>query len=481
MACEILSKPCKIFMRPTDLTLNSEFAFSPVQPRAEGAAALDRWLIVSIFFYLISQAYLIPIAAVGPSWTLWPRFTDFAIGMMALGVALKFLEGFRLPAPHREILVGLLVFLWLAAMSVLISTIFLPRLSYIFPKYDQAFQWGAYQIVRMVQFVLVFCAASLVPISPRTKLWLARATALVLFFLCVSVVANYLKILPNEIIIGHLPSDKSVAGPWPDFGSEGDGLGTVGYNHAYTAAQVMLAFAFYFSLTDQRLSLVSGLLLVASLVAVLLSGSRASLGAMLVMVGVCVFLWTSRGYLLPLIWFLVVLAASATTFVALPGEVLSQTAHRVQTANEKLLARQVTTFKGYKSENLSGRTQIWKSRLEYLNEEPYRWIVGAGFGSAAVSGKNAHMLPLNVIVEVGIIGLAVGVAICLIIGQQLWQLEPPGRPFFWSSVAILLTCMTQETFYPVPALGHYLGFYLFCLAIVLRLAVSSRTLTTDRA
>jgi len=302
----------------------------------------------------------------------------------------------------------------------------------------------------------------------------------VLVFLCAAVVANYLKILPNEIIVGHLPSDKSVAGPWSEFGSEGDGLGTVGYNHAYTAAQVMLAFAFYFSLTDQRLSLVSGLLLVASLVAVLLSGSRAGLGAMLLLVGVCLFLWTSRGYLLPLIWFFVVLAAAATTFVALPGEVLSQTAHRVQTANEKLLARQVTTFKGYKSENLSGRTEIWKSRLKYLNEEPYRWIVGAGFGSAAVSGRNAHMLPLNVIIELGIIGLVVGSAVCWLIGRQLWQLEPPGRPFFCSSVAILLTCMTQETVYPVPALGHYLGFYLFCLAIVLRLALSSRSPASER-
>ncbi len=462
-------------MRPTDLALTSELAFRPAQSRAEGGTALDRWLIVSIFFFLLSQAYLIPIVAVGPSWTLWPRIADLASGMMALGVALKFLEGFRLPQPHRQILVGLLVFLWLAAMSVLISTILLPRLSYIFPKYDQAFQWGAYHLLRMVQFVLVFCAASLVSISPQTKHWLARTTALVLVFLCVSVVANYLKILPNEIIIGHLPSDKSVAGPWSEFGSEGDGLGTVGYNHAYTAAQVMLAFAFYFCLTDQRLSLVSGLLLVASLVAVLLSGSRAGLGSMLVMVGVCVFLWTSRGYLLPLIWFLVVLAAAVTTFVALPGEVLSHTAHSVQTANEKLLARQVTTFKGYKSENLSGRTDIWKSRLKYLNEEPYRWIFGAGFGSAPVSGLNAHLLPLNIIVELGIIGLVVFSALCWLIGRQLWQLEPPGRPFFWSSVAILLTCLTQETFYPVPALGHYLGFYLFCLAIVLQLAVSAVT------
>jgi hypothetical protein len=465
-------------MRPTNLALPTEFAFSPVESRAGGGTALDRWLTVSIFFFLLSQAYLIPVAAVGPSWTLWPRIADVAIGMMALGVALKFLEGFCLPQPLRQILVGLLVFLWLAAMSVLISTILLPRLSHSFPKYDLAFQWGAYHLVRMVQFVLVFCAASLIPISPGTKLWLARVTALVLLVLCVSVVANYLKILPNEIIIGHLPSDKSVAGPWSEFGAEGDGLGTVGYNHAYTAAQVMLAFALYFSLTDQRLSLMSGLLLLASLLAVLLSGSRAGLGAMLVQACVCVLLWISRGYLLPLVWMSVVLGVAATTFVALPGEVLSQTAHRVQTANDQMLARQVTTFRGYKSENLSGRTEIWKSRLKYLNDEPYRWIFGAGFGSAAVSGQNAHMLPLNVVVEVGIIGLLVGSVLCWQIGRQLWQLEPPGRPFFWSSVAILLTCLTQETFYPVPALGHYLGFYLFCLAIVLRLAMSALSTET---
>jgi hypothetical protein len=449
-------------------------------PGAATSATADRvsrkrWLYYGLCFYLLSQAYQIPLAAVGPSWTLWPRLSDLAIGMLALGVLLELLRGIQLPRPHRQILLGLLLFLWLAVLSVLISTLLLPRLSSYFPAYDQAFQWGAYQLVRMGQFTLVFVAASLVPVTATRKRWLTSLTALVLIFLCVSVIANYFGVLTHEAIVAHLPNDPTVAGPWSEFGAEGDGLGTVGYNHAYTACQIMLAFAFFFCLTERRLSLLNGLLLLVALLAVLMSGSRAGFGAMLVFAGVCVFLWVGRGYLAPLVCSAAGLAGIVTLFVTLPGAVLSHSTHEFASAHDSLLSRQSTTFAGYRSENLSGRTDIWASRIEYLNDEPYRWIVGAGFGSAAVSGKNAHMLPLNVIVEIGIIGLLIGSALFCVISVHLWNLEPPGRPFFWSTAAIGVTCLTQETFYPVPALGHYLGFFLCCLAIVLRMAIDDRS------
>ena len=78
------------------------------------------------------------------------------------------------------------------------------------------------------------------------------------------------------------------------------------------------------------------------------------------------------------------------------------------------------------------------------------------------------MLPLHIILETGIVGLLMFFLLFSNILKCLYQNESGTKPVFWVTVCLLIGSISQETFYPVAALGHFLGFYLSSVAIVLR-------------
>ncbi|WP_445174134.1 hypothetical protein, partial [Microcoleus sp.] len=118
--------------------------------------------------------------------------------------------------------------------------------------------------------------------------------------------------------------------------------------------------------------------------------------------------------------------------------------------------------------NLSGRDEIWAAHLTALDENPVSWFVGNGFGSAIDRGANAHMLYLQITSETGLIGLCIFSILFSMILFYLNKIEIKEKPFFWGTVTFLITAVSQETFYPQPALGQFLGLYLSSVAIVLR-------------
>src|SRR5207244_196684 len=74
--------------------------------------------------------------------------------------------------------------------------------------------------------------------------------------------------------------------------------------------------------------------------------------------------------------------------------------------NGDVYDRQKTIFHPLRSENLSGRDEMWAERIAYLNEDPIRWVFGSGWGSSAVdvSGVEAHNGALQIVQELGMIG-----------------------------------------------------------------------------
>lgn len=191
---------------------------------------------------------------------------------------------------------------------------------------------------------------------------------------------------------------------------------------------------------------------------------------MLLLVIPCIWSWIRMGGLLPLVWtgvagciiFAVMLIAPSMWRI----DGLDEFKHQVET----IVARQTSTFEGYKADNLAGRTNIWEAHLQSLDDRPWTWMVGYGFGSAITRGNQAHMQPLNMVSEIGLIGLAIGLVLMGITLKALWDWEAAGHPMLWGTVALLFTSLTQETLYPVAAFGHFLGFYLVAVAIALRLA-----------
>ena len=422
------------------------------------AASLAGFIALCVF--LATQAYTIPVLLVGPSWAVWPMPTDFAT-VLLVGTALF------LPTPRDARLqryrrgVGAL-FAFCAASFFLF--VIVPM--YAAPPIDGtgSMNFGAFHVVRLVEFWLAFAAAQRVPLTPQRLVILRWVALAVLAWLVASVFLTYLEVLQPHDFAPWIPKSKHISGAWSFYADTKEGVGTVGYNHAYTASQITLMTGLALQLGPRSHGWRSVVVLLASLVAVFMSGSRAGLaGHLLFVVG---YLATRPGWLI---------GGAVAAFLA-----FSVIAPQVQTnsTDREMMNRQLGAADPLDRSNLSGRDHIWENRITWLNENPQAWAVGAGLGGTADTGGPAHMLPLQIIAELGIVGLFL---CCLAFGRlaiDLWKEHDRVPALFWCTVGLLFSSSTQETFYPEPAMGQFLGFYLVALAIVFRAPMALRGATT---
>ena len=411
-------------------------------------------LFFALCCYLFSQAYTIPIAAVGPSWAIWPCLSDLAIGLIVL--SFLFCKSYSVPAsnPNRQIFL-LLIFVFLGAM---LSYVY--YLNFLQDWNSNGVKIGIFQLYRLVEFTLLFWITTKIPLTPERIKTMSRIVDTVLILVCIGIFLTYFRIVALSAVTAHLPP----VGAWifyEGYGrtGAGKGLGFVGYNHAYTAAQVTLLLGLRIHLSlNQKNTLVNNLFAVMSVIAAFLSESRSGLGAILVYI---IIYWSYDLKYLFKLSYISLFLFSITSVIGLQASLL-------ESEDNKVLQRQKTLFEAGNKNNLSGRDEIWMQRIDYLYEQPSRWIHGAGFGAAADSGDNAHMLPLHIILETGIVGLLMFFLLFSNILKCLYQNELGTKPIFWVTVCLLISSISQETFYPVAAFGHFLGFYLSSVAIVLR-------------
>lgn len=231
-----------------------------------------------------------------------------------------------------------------------------------------------------------------------------------------------------------------------------EGLGTLGYNHSYVAAQILLLLIFRTYICRDSRIIIRYTFLLASLVACLLTGSRAGLAAMIFYI---LFIMFNRP--------IVAIAAGGITgalYYLIPSQLL--TAELTTT----LLTRQAAIFDPANTENLAGRDVIWSTGFQFMNENLLHWVSGIGFGSTVDGPGFLHMLYFQIVVEMGIFAL-VGFLIAVVaLLNLLRKIEKPPKPVFWGIIALLFASLVQETFYPVPAFGGFISLFLFVLAVV---------------
>ncbi len=444
-------------------------------PAAAGeAAAPARWHFLALCAFLASQAYLLPLFPAGPSWAVWPQLSDLAIGLMLLSYLCVGPPRSAMPAVHRQILTASAAAFAYCLVSFAVVTKTLPALAGSLRPSEETTLWGTYQIFRAGQYLVIFYASAMVPLTPARRRLLSSVVGGILAYLCTMVPLTYFGVVNHRSLVAHLPDDPAISGPWAYFGAEGDsGLATINYNHAYVGCQLILVYVLRLSLTRCRFDLFNAGMLVAVVVAAFFSGSRACFGATLVLAATCLWLWMQLGHTLAVVSTATAALAVALVLALVPASPLPGGNGGPLGSREDIVSRQFSTFRGYEAENLSGRTEIWSNRIEFISEEPYRWIVGSGFASAIASGNQGHMLALHTVLELGVVGLVLGGFLMLRIMAALWRLEPPGRPMFWGTAALLLTSVSQETFYPVPSLANFFGFYLCAVAVVLRLSLDN--------
>lgn len=411
-----------------------------------------RWLFFSLCCYLASQSITIPILPIGP-WALWPTLSDLAFVCLVFTFWKCRRFTVELSFPARKIF----LLLWIVFFSSIIS-----YLSYqaSADKESSGSIFGAFQVYKLSVFFAIFWFTSKVPLTSK-RLEVARwIVDGVLIFVCMGVFITYAGLIPIDSIVAHLPK----VGPWQFY--EGiaksggkQGLGFVGYNRAYVAAQVMMLIGLRIHLTlNQNQGIYNTIIMVISVFTIFISESRSGLVSMLFFFVVYYLYKPTHAFLLVTVFLVITTLAIQIGLQSI----------ELNSNEGSIIERQLTVLQANKKENLSGRDERWVAHLASLDDNPINWFVGNGFGSAIDRGDNAHMLPLQITSETGLIGLVIFSFLFSLILRYLYQFEIGERPIFWITVAFFISAGSQETFYPTPSLGQFIGFYLCSVAIALR-------------
>jgi len=433
---------------------------------AADAVRKSRWLFVLLCCFIGSQVYTVPILPLGP-WPLWPGLPDVLFG--ALGIAWLFMpRSYAAPTGVRRTVFHFLFALTVVcAVSYVMGTVLIPNLNSLsFGANQQGISFGLLGIARLIQFVVLYRIAISVPYTPFRLRVLRRVVTGAFLLVAVSVLITFHNAVPTSALAPLLPDDEETAGAWWYYlhNFDGYGLGAISYTHAYVAAQLTLLLGLASHLRGPHAGVGNSLLISLALVASLLSGSRAGFAGVLLVAGVF-FLTISPA------WKIVCTLTLALLAVGGGGVFSSQPPIAGGDGPfASIVHHQFDVFHLYQADNLVGREAIWSGRLDNLNDHSWRWFTGWGFGSSPDTGPGLtpHMLPLQVIMELGVGMLAVIALFCAMVLRQIWFRERLDHPFFWTTIALLASSVTQETFYPMPSTGYFSGFYLVALAIVLR-------------
>jgi hypothetical protein len=411
----------------------------------------DRLAFCGACLYILAQAYMVPLAAAGPSWAVWPTLADAA----SIVVGMSLLLGRRRIASDpwaRVLMAGAAG----CALSFFLVT-YLDIFGSTARQLGKGLSVGSYELYRVVQFCVIFLALLRIQLSFQ-RVRIVFAVALATFLLItVGVAATYFGVVSTSSLVSNLPQSKAASGAWFGYIHPDEyGLGMISYNHGYTGLQIMMAAFLVLHLAERcKWQPIRPFVLLLALGAIFLCGSRSALVAF----GVFALCECTKASVA------VLFSGAALSFALIVGHAAGLAKFD---AFADAIQREKTITTSYDEDGLAGRTSIWADRWAFASDRPARVVVGSGFGSAMETGSNGHMLLLHVFTETGAAGLAYFLAAALALAGALKTLPGGGGPLLRGSLALALTCMTQETFYPVPAFGHFLGFYLASISLATR-------------
>jgi O-antigen ligase len=438
---------------------------SPIDPQfglgTLRVAEARRWPFVGLCVYLVSQAFTVPVWAVGPSWVLWPTLSDFA-GLFLVAATLLSSNGqsYRIASSKQNKLLFMLILtICGCALSYIVHYSLSNGTTIGHATYREIAQ---YQLYRLVQFSLLYWASIHIPLSPKRLDTLRKILPLVLTAVCLGLILEFLGIVNPSVYAAHLPRDPGIAGAWSNYIAPGRfGRGTISYDHAYSSVQVLLLLALALHLRGTRIQgiYISALTMLA-MIAIWTTGCRA------VMVASLVFL--AGIYLRKLLDLLTVLAI-VTAIVILFAAAFPN----VFAVVYKSIVEQSETRALYDVDGIGGREEIWQSRIDFLTEEHTRLLIGGGIGSDTSNAKrpgggNAHNLYLEILVEHGSIGLIVFLWMISFVMANVYRRDSTQKAVFWAFAAILIASFGQVTLYPIAWTGQFIGFYLVTISIVFR-------------
>jgi hypothetical protein len=412
------------------------------------AAELPRWPFIALCAYILSHAFAIPLLAIGPSWAVWPTLSDFALVFLATSCLFY--------ASSMSFVVGAQwkVCIWMAAAFLACLISLACSMAWLAPMPgSKALVFGVFQFLRFVAVLAVFWATSRIALTPARHTVLRGVTGFTLLLAAGGVFATSFDLIPPEVLTAHLPSDLDTAGPWHFYslGEPARGWGALSYNRACVSAQLLMLLALHLRFADQGSSFPRVAAMGVTLGACFFSGSRAGLAA----AGALMLLMARPRETLVLLVAAVAVGAYWTRSEQVPADLVELSEGHAALMNPAA------------ESSLNGRLELWEEHSAFLKDHPVLVLTGAGFGSVADLVDNAHCMPLQILMELGILGLVAWMALVASALVYLHRHEAGTRVIFYATIALLVTSLTQETFYPIPAMGRFLDLYCCAFALAL--------------
>ncbi len=420
-----------------ELAEYSDYYESVAQP---GFAS--RLQMFAVIVYLISQGFTIPILPIGPSWAVWPRLDDFTV-IFLLATA-YFSRSNISPMNPRERRITYMIMLGLvaAACSVGFGTIMRPEVV-------KGPSFGLFQTVRVLEYFSVWICVRGMAFTTRQFNILSYTIFVMAAFVVVIGACNASGILPPSRMFAHLP----YIGPWGAIRYTHTGamrpIGPFGWNSGHMVDYLTFITAFLLASKKPSVVLRLGLMgLIAGII--FLTGSRAATIGWLIMVVLFSYRRVKRlvfVLLAMLLFFALISSAGGLFDIAV-----------VERATEKLSSITQRAM----DPTLSGRTVQWAAALDFIASNPstFLWGVGWGFGGMVLPTAigNAHCMYLQVLLELGIVGLIMFLVLLFNMYRLLQGKDSLLTALRAAFIGLLAASLTGEVFYPVVAMGSFLGF-----------------------
>jgi hypothetical protein len=394
--------------------------------------------------FLLSQGYVVPVLLVTSNWALWPSLVDICFAVFII-ITIFRARNNRTDANICYLQKAMIAYILVSVISFVVITIYSS-------DSGRGINFGGYQLYSLCKFYLMLWAAGKMPIDGVRLKIINRVLFVLALWVCGVVILRYYVV---DVDFYQTIKDPLVAGPWA-YSNRNIITSILGYNHGFTAAQILLIIALCIQtgFNKQKLNLFEMLLLAMGVVSCFLTQSRAGFVSFVIFA----------------IIMMVEKSLKIAVFVAMTFVLIGIMSHApiVQYDGDVIINRQMWfTSSNIDVSVLSGRDQIWKDKIQLMQEQPLILLFGSGFGMAAEGNVNAHMLILHMIIELGLIGTAIIAIRSFGVMKILFRYRERLKPMLACTIALLISTLSQETFYPVPAFGWFIGLFIVSLRVAL--------------
>src|SRR3972149_3335438 len=185
----------------SSLTIAASRSVPPIWRKQSAAVAASTVPFLFLLGFVATQGYLIPVMALPVNWSLWPNLPDlFAFGMVLS--SLHLVGRTKMHSFNRTTLSALTAILAFFICNLIVVT--WPN-----SRTGEGIKYGGFSIFLLAKYIIVYWAATLIPITPQRKRLLHLAAWAAFLWLALTVILAHFNLFDPKAFVTHLPMSSS--------------------------------------------------------------------------------------------------------------------------------------------------------------------------------------------------------------------------------------------------------------------------------